>query len=116
MHLIVSKKSMTLGEMVYKIDSFNRAWKISVMRFGSDSALSMALRDRKTDLQLKLLSDFPTESSLVSDNNDFEEPQYSISLVPPAKLPHGGLRGDANHIPDRIAERFVRTNESNNTE
>lgn len=105
---------MTLGELVSQIDAFNRAWKVALSRHGSGSSISMALRDRKTDLQLQLLSDFPQESSLHLDTSEFDEPQYSIRLKPAAELPNGSKRMDANHIPVRVIQRFESDNTNEN--
>jgi hypothetical protein len=98
---------VTIGELVNQIDTFNRAWKVAIQRYGSASPISMGLRDRKTDLQLMLLSEFPGESSLELDEAEFEEQQYSIRLDPAVTLPNGSKRGDANHIPSRIANEFM---------
>lgn len=97
---------MKIGELVNQIDTFNRAWKVAIQRYGSASPISMSLRDRKTDLQLTLLSQFPDEYSLELDEAEFEEQQYSIRLDPAVTLPNGSKRGDANHIPLRIANKF----------
>ncbi|WP_338421257.1 hypothetical protein [Nostoc parmelioides] len=80
--------------------SVNHAWKVSCELFGHNSPLSIASRDLKTALQIRLLQSYSPEQVYLIEDNELEgEPLYSLCLRKPM-----GERLYAEHLPMRIAE------------
>ena len=94
-------------QLVRSIASFNRVWKHLRER---ESPIAPSLRERKSELQLRLLNQFPDSVELVksSDNDEHEEPMLTLSLKRPVQLRSGVILHDAMHLPMRIGiEHFI---------
>ena len=94
-------------ELVGQIVAFNRAWKMAKERWGDDSALAQAARDRKSSLQADLLRAYPDRVELVVHDDPLaSETLYSVRLLRPV---HVGdrLKTDAEHMPVRVALQIL---------
>lgn len=99
-------------DLVHLISRFNAVWKQTREVWGDTSPFTTVLRERKTQLQLRLLRTHPEAVRLIIDRDiEYEEPLYSVRLQPPVTLASGLMRKDADHIPVRIVEDFMTPDE-----
>lgn len=104
--------SPSIVDLVYLISRFNAVWKQTREVWGDTSPFTTVLRERKTQLQLRLLRTHPQAVRLVIDRDaEYEEPLYSVRLQAPVTLSDGQVRRDADHIPVRIVEDFMTPDE-----
>ena len=88
---------MRLEELVELIARVNWCWH-SMRDREADGAVTAALRDRKTALQLELLRDYPSRIRLVRHDSG-SDPLYSIRLMSNVRLRDGRAHLlDAMHI------------------
>lgn len=97
--------------LVRQIVAFNHSWKRAVDRWGAQHPIAQMLRDRKTCLQIDLLRFHPDTAWLCLDADATEEPLYSVRLGVPVRLTSGVMRRDAEHLPVRLAERWLAPDE-----
>lgn len=97
-----------LETLVTKIMAINQAWKqASEELLDSHAGLATSLRDLKSSLQIQLLRNYPQQVYLVPDENpENEEALYSLRLREPI-----GEHWNAAHLPVRVAEKMLTTNE-----
>lgn len=94
---------ISISKLVSRIHLMNKSWKIAVERFGVESPISQALRNRKSGLQVRLLREYPEKSWLQIDNETVsDEPLFSVRLLIDDPGEYKG-RIDADHLPVRIA-------------
>ncbi len=98
--------SPSLESLLREIIAVNRSWKWVRAQHGADADLAAALRELKSQLQVRMLRAHPERVQLVSDLEATEEPLYSVRLTPPV-----GSRHDAEHLPVRVAERLLSPDE-----
>lgn len=104
--------SPSIVDLVHLITQFNAVWKQAREAWGDTSPFTTILRERKTQLQLRLLRTHPEAVRLVVDRDgEYEEPLYSVRLQRPVTLSDGQVRRDADHIPVRLVECFMTPDE-----
>ncbi len=102
---------ISISKLVSRIHLTNKSWKIAVERFGVESPISKALRNRKSGLQVRLLREYPEKSWLQIDNETIsDEPLFSVRLLIDEPKAFMG-RVDADHIPVRIANEVFTEHE-----
>lgn len=95
-----------------QIISFNHAWKRAQESFTDKSPVTIALRNRKSSLQARLLRSYPDECYLKLDDENVEgEELFSVRLNMPVRLASGLVRNDAEHLPVRLAEELFSKDE-----
>lgn len=93
--------------LVRQIVAFNQAWKQARKRWGAEHAITLALRERKTALQLDLLHHHRHTVFLRRDTEADGEALFSVRLLQSVRLPNGHVRVDAEHLPERLALQFL---------
>lgn len=93
--------------LVRQIIAFNHSWKQARERWGAEHVVTLALRERKTALQLDLLHHHRHTAFLRRDPTADGEPLFSVRLLRPVRLPNGHVRVDAEHLPERLALQFL---------
>ncbi|AFZ43912.1 hypothetical protein PCC7418_1743 [Halothece sp. PCC 7418] len=90
--------------LITEIIAVNHAWKqVSEQLLDHNAGLALSLRDLKSNLQLRLLRNYPQTVYLVLDEEtESEEPLYSVRLREP-------INGhwNAAHLPVRVAEEML---------
>jgi len=101
----VSESEVNLVELVELITLVNRCWHTMRDR-DANSAVTAALRDKKTALQVELLTRFPDKVSLVR-HDDESRALYSLRLSSQIRLSSGEVRSDAMHLPVDLARDYL---------
>lgn len=96
----------SVEELIRLSDALNRAWKHLRDRHGSQHPIPALLRLRKAEIQLRLIRAHPDRVRLVPHHEEGDEPLLSVRIEPPAVF-EGRRRGDANHLPLRIAKKLL---------
>ena len=101
-----------LDRRVQAIIALNHAWKRQREILESNHPVALMLQSHKSSMQASLIRDFPGELYLRLDTENTEgEALYSVRLRQPIKLPSGGIREDAEHLPVRLAKALFTVQE-----
>ena len=99
--------SPSIEELVGQIVAINHGWKLAIERWGNQSAISLALRQRKSSLQADLLRLWPDQVWLRVDQEAEGRELFSVRLGREVRLPSGVRRQDAEHMPVDVARELL---------
>jgi hypothetical protein len=107
-----SYKTLSLVAILERIITLNHAWKISRDDFGASNPITLALRQQKSSWQATLIRAYPKQVYLKYDTDGIEDGEalFSVRVNPPITV-NGFLRGDAEHLPERIAQSLFHPQE-----
>jgi hypothetical protein len=111
-------KTFSYQEIVERIITINRAWKSAQeVRHNETTKKSVKsivrrLQLQKSSWQVTLIRSFPEKIYIKIDNDkEYAEELLSIRLLTPIKLNTGEFKGDAEHLPLRIATDLFTSDE-----
>lgn len=100
-----------LSDHIGRIHLINKTWKLMSERYGPDSPLTLALKNRKSSLQVELLRLSAGRAWLQRDlETPGVEPLFSVRFDSALSDRLSG-RKDADHLPVRVAEELLTDNE-----
>lgn len=110
----MDKHYYSLAELVERIVTINRAWKLARddKKLGKNHSITERLQHQKSSWQATLIRNYPQQVWLKRDEDrDYSEPLLSVRINIRLRLLDGSIKEDAEHLPLRLAQEILTEDE-----